>query len=123
MQRSQISQSVGESPLIRSELTSRAQCIAAFKPRKVVLLASVVHSYCAVVPTGPDILSPIMQDPIIFAGSVRGNLDPYGDASSDADMWAALKQAGLKQMVQSLPVRLLAQKLSGNTKRPRQMWF
>ncbi len=46
-----------------------------------------------------------MQDPIIFAGSVRGNLDPNGDASSDADMWAALKQAGLKQMVQSLPVR------------------
>jgi len=46
-----------------------------------------------------------VQDPIIFAGSVRVNLDPYGDASTDADMWAALKQAGLKQMVQSLPVR------------------
>ena len=46
-----------------------------------------------------------MQDPIIFAGSVRVNLDPNGDTSADADMWAALKQAGLKQMVQSLPVR------------------
>ncbi len=46
-----------------------------------------------------------MQDPIIFAGSVRGNLDPYSGGSKDADMWAALKQAGLKQMVQSLPVR------------------
>jgi len=40
---------------------------------------------------------------------VRDNLDPFGDASSDADMWAALKQAGLKKTVRSLPVRLCLQ--------------
>ena len=46
----------------------------------------------------------LVQDPIIFSGTVRGNLDPIGNAFSDADMWAALKQAGLKQMIQGLPV-------------------
>ena len=46
----------------------------------------------------------LRQDPIIFSGNVRENLDPFGDASSDADMWAALKQAGLKKTIRNLPV-------------------
>ena len=46
----------------------------------------------------------VLQDPIIFSGTVRANLDPYDGASTDASMWAALKQAGLKRMVQALPV-------------------
>ncbi|KAJ3171396.1 hypothetical protein HK101_011253 [Irineochytrium annulatum] len=36
----------------------------------------------------------IPQDPILFAGTVRSNLDPFLN-QSDADLWAALKRARL----------------------------
>ena len=46
-----------------------------------------------------------MQDPIVFSGTVRYNLNPFGGKTADADMWAALQQAGLKETVSSLAVR------------------
>ena len=44
------------------------------------------------------------QDPIVFSGTVRYNLDPFGGETADADMWAALRQAGLKETVAGLEV-------------------
>ena len=44
------------------------------------------------------------QDPVIFSGTVRSNLDPFGQAGSDADIWGALQQAGLADTVQALQV-------------------
>lgn len=35
---------------------------------------------------------PPPQDPVIFSGSVRSNLDPFGDAGSDERIWGALSQ-------------------------------
>ena len=67
-----------------------------YRERKSALICCLRIALCAC----------FAQDPIIFSGNVRDNLDPFGDASSDADMWAALKQAGLKKTVRSLPVRL-----------------
>lgn len=45
-----------------------------------------------------------VQDPVIFSGSLRSNLDPFGEAESDDAVWNALKQAGLEDVVQSMPV-------------------
>lgn len=44
-------------------------------------------------------ISIIPQDPQLFEGSLRGNLDPLGIAS-DAELWLALEQSYLKEFVQ-----------------------
>lgn len=41
------------------------------------------------------------QDPVIFSGSVRSNLDPFGEARGDSDMWEALRRAGMDETVRS----------------------
>ncbi|XP_028401399.1 multidrug resistance-associated protein 4-like [Dendronephthya gigantea] len=50
-------------------------------------------------------LSIIPQDPIIFAGSVKKNLDPFGE-HSDIEIWDALEQVQMKEVVENLPDRL-----------------
>ncbi|PVD37119.1 hypothetical protein C0Q70_04114 [Pomacea canaliculata] len=42
------------------------------------------------------------QDPVLFSGTLRFNLDPTGGRSDEA-LWKALKQAHLQHLVQSLP--------------------
>lgn len=39
----------------------------------------------------------IPQDPVIFLGSLRKNLDPFGEFS-DEDLWKALDEVGLKKL-------------------------
>ncbi|GEQ68088.1 hypothetical protein JCM33374_g1754 [Metschnikowia sp. JCM 33374] len=39
-------------------------------------------------------LSIIPQDPVLFKGTIRKNLDPFGESSED-DLWTALVRAGL----------------------------
>lgn len=51
-------------------------------------------------------LSFVPQDPVIFMGSVRSNLDPFG-GSTDTAIWQALKQAGLEAAVMAMDVRAL----------------
>ncbi|KAF9586536.1 hypothetical protein BGW38_002777 [Lunasporangiospora selenospora] len=46
-------------------------------------------------------LAIIPQDPTIFAGTVRDNLDPF-EEHSDLELWEALERAHLKQYVASL---------------------
>ena len=41
----------------------------------------------------------IPQDPVLWSGSVRYNLDPTGEATSDA-IWYALEQSHLKEFIQ-----------------------
>ena len=50
-------------------------------------------------------LTIIPQDPIIFSGSLRMNLDPF-DAFDDSALWQALEQAHLKQFVMDLDNKL-----------------
>lgn len=45
------------------------------------------------------------KDPVIFAGSLRMNLDPF-DEYSDAQVWTALEHAHLNAFVSSLPDQL-----------------
>ncbi|XP_060624168.2 ATP-binding cassette sub-family C member 2 [Anolis sagrei] len=47
-------------------------------------------------------LTIIPQDPVLFSGSLRMNLDPF-DQHSDQDVWYALELAHLKNFVISLP--------------------
>merc|ERR1719356_2358093 len=46
-------------------------------------------------------LTIIPQDPVLFSGSLRMNLDPFS-SHSDQQVWAALEQAHLKQFVTEL---------------------
>lgn len=43
-------------------------------------------------------ISIIPQDPVLFSGTMRNNLDPF-DEYSDADIWLALEQVQLKSLV------------------------
>lgn len=45
------------------------------------------------------------QDPTLFAGSVRRNLDPF-DQASDAQVWEALRRAQIEGAVRALPAGL-----------------
>ncbi|KAH9402637.1 Multidrug resistance-associated protein 4 [Tyrophagus putrescentiae] len=52
-------------------------------------------------------LSIIPQEPVVFTGSVRYNLDPFGEYA-DAELWSALEKVQLKSVVEGLPGRLEA---------------
>uniref|UniRef100_A0A3B3Z8J7 ABC transporter domain-containing protein n=1 Tax=Periophthalmus magnuspinnatus TaxID=409849 RepID=A0A3B3Z8J7_9GOBI len=46
-------------------------------------------------------LSVIPQDPVLFAGTVRYNMDPFGSYSDD-EIWTALEKTYMKESVRSL---------------------
>lgn len=57
-------------------------------------------------------LSMIPQDPFMFSGTVRRNLDPF-DNCSDVEVWQALESVSLKGVIQGLESQLEA-KVSDN---------
>ena len=46
-----------------------------------------------------------VQDPVLFSGSLRMNLDPF-ESYSDTDLWRALESAHLKIFVSGLEKKL-----------------
>ena len=46
-----------------------------------------------------------MQDPVLFSGTVRTNLDPF-DEHNTATIWNALEKAQMKEAIESLPAGL-----------------
>ena len=47
-------------------------------------------------------LSLVPQDPIVFSGTIRSNVDPFNSVSNDEEIWEALKQAGLAATVRGM---------------------
>ena len=47
----------------------------------------------------------ITQNPVLFSGTLRKNLDPFS-MFSDAELWAALEGVQLKRLVETLPQQL-----------------
>ncbi|KAI5613509.1 multidrug resistance-associated protein 4 [Silurus asotus] len=50
-------------------------------------------------------ISIIPQDPVLFTGTMRKNLDPFQE-HSDKDLWNALEEVQLKSVVEELPGKL-----------------
>ncbi|CAG2108689.1 unnamed protein product, partial [Medioppia subpectinata] len=57
-------------------------------------------------------VSIIPQEPVLFTGSVRKNLDPFGD-HRDEDLWAALAEVQLRDVVQAMSGQLDGQVSEG----------
>ncbi|XP_072292178.1 ATP-binding cassette sub-family C member 5 [Eucyclogobius newberryi] len=53
-------------------------------------------------------LAIIPQEPVLFIGTVRSNLDPW-DQYSDSEIWEALEQTHVKEMVNQLPHSLFSE--------------
>ena len=51
-------------------------------------------------------ISIIPQDPFLFSGTIRRNLDPW-EKHQDAEVWQVLDRVHLKTYVESLPGKLL----------------
>merc|ERR1712136_269495 len=50
-------------------------------------------------------LSIIPQDPVLFSGTLRINLDPF-EAYTDEELWSSLEHSHLKDYVETLPDKL-----------------
>ena len=50
---------------------------------------------------GPNIVC-LLQDPTLFSGTIRSNLDPFGE-HGDVRLWDALTKAQLKEAIEDMP--------------------
>ena len=57
------------------------------------------------------VLGIIPQSPVLFSGTVRFNLDPFGE-HNDADLWESLERAHLKDTIRRNPLGLDAEVLN-----------
>ncbi len=45
---------------------------------------------------------PHTKEPVVFSGTVRTNMDPFGEYGTDADLWDVLNQVGLADHVTNI---------------------
>ena len=58
-------------------------------------------------------LALVPQEPVLFTGTMRDNLDPFQAVENDAVLWQALEQSGLKDHVSAMPNGLDSQVTEG----------
>ena len=46
----------------------------------------------------------MLQDPVIFSGTIRENVDPFGGSGGDSVIWQALEQASVASAIRNLQV-------------------
>lgn len=56
----------------------------------------------------------IPQEPVLFVGTVRSNLDPF-NKSSDLEIWKALKAVNLGSVIEETPGKLDAKVIENGT--------
>jgi ATP-binding cassette subfamily C (CFTR/MRP) protein 1 len=61
-----------------------------------------------------SLFSIIPQDPLLFEGTVRSNLDPFSE-SSDSELWTTLERVGMKGRIESDVKGLAAPVLDGGS--------
>ena len=59
-------------------------------------------------PAAPPRLGIIPQDPVLFTGSLRHNLDPFQNHSDDR-LWEVLKSVEMRSVVEALPGQLMTE--------------
>ena len=64
------------------------------------------RKYIAVAFHGAVDLWPTLQDPVLFSGSLRMNLDPF-EQYTDQQIWTVLEHAHLKKFVSETPSQLM----------------
>src|SRR5690606_16663173 len=57
-------------------------------------------------------LAIIPQDPTLFGGTIRSNLDPFGEAT-DMEIWDALEMCSIKDQIKEMPDQLDANIIEG----------
>ncbi|XP_022919142.2 probable multidrug resistance-associated protein lethal(2)03659 [Onthophagus taurus] len=65
-------------------------------------------------PTVRSKISIIPQDPVLFSGTLRKNLDPFNQ-HSDEELWSALADVELKQLIANSPLNLNTKVSEGGT--------
>ncbi|XP_039260634.2 ATP-binding cassette sub-family C member 4-like isoform X1 [Styela clava] len=95
---------VGRTGAGKSSLISALLRLAVMRDGKIyiggecinTLKLSVLRSAICIIP----------QDPMLFSGSLRKNIDPFSQYS-DKDIWKALEQVQLKDQIESFPMKLM----------------
>ena len=68
---------------------------------RIISFEMLLHVYIPILTIFRSQLAVIPQDPFLFSGSVRDNLDP-ADSYCDLDLWTALERCHLKEAVERL---------------------
>lgn len=63
--------------------------------------SSCKSTHCAIQTHSTSYKNGLFQDPVLFSGSLRFNIDPF-DKFTDEQIWAALEQAHLEDFVDRL---------------------